>query len=86
MCAEHWRPRCTPTEYRGNCGASGAPTVLSENWDNPQVGDAVALAVVGSGLTWAGALLGALPHVEPRCQETPEPLPLAADYCWSVNV
>jgi 3-oxoacyl-[acyl-carrier-protein] synthase III len=44
-------------EHRGNCGASGAPTVLSENWDNPQVGDAVALAVVGSGLTWAGALL-----------------------------
>ncbi|WNG25795.1 ketoacyl-ACP synthase III [Cystobacter fuscus] len=44
-------------EYRGNCGASGAPTVLSENWDNAQVGDAVVLAVVGSGLTWAGALL-----------------------------
>jgi 3-oxoacyl-[acyl-carrier-protein] synthase-3 len=44
-------------EHRGNCGASGAPTVLSENWDNPRVGDAVALAVVGSGLTWAGALL-----------------------------
>lgn len=44
-------------DRRGNCGASGAPTVLSEHWDNPQVGDAVALAVVGSGLTWAGALL-----------------------------
>lgn len=44
-------------EHRGNCGASGAPTVLSENWDNPQVGDAVALSVVGSGLTWAGTLL-----------------------------
>jgi 3-oxoacyl-[acyl-carrier-protein] synthase III len=44
-------------DRRGNCGASGAPTVLSENWDNPAVGDAVAMAVVGSGLTWAGALL-----------------------------
>jgi 3-oxoacyl-[acyl-carrier-protein] synthase III len=44
-------------DRRGNCGASGAPTVLSENWDNPALGDAVAMAVVGSGLTWAGALL-----------------------------
>jgi len=44
-------------DRRGNCGASGAPTVLSEHWDDPRVGDAVALAVVGSGLTWAGALL-----------------------------
>ena len=44
-------------DRRGNCGASGAPTVLSENWDNPAVGDAVALAVVGSGLTWAGVLM-----------------------------
>jgi 3-oxoacyl-[acyl-carrier-protein] synthase-3 len=44
-------------DRRGNCGASGAPTVLSENWDNPAVGDAVAMAVVGSGLTWAGVLM-----------------------------
>jgi 3-oxoacyl-[acyl-carrier-protein] synthase III len=44
-------------ERRGNVGASGAPSVLSENWDNPAIGKAVALAVVGSGLTWAGALL-----------------------------
>jgi 3-oxoacyl-[acyl-carrier-protein] synthase III len=42
---------------RGNCGASGAPTVLSEHWDDSLVGDAVALSVVGSGLTWAGTLL-----------------------------
>ena len=44
-------------DRRGNCGASGAPTVMSENWDNPALGDAVALCVVGSGLTWAGTLL-----------------------------
>ena len=44
-------------DRRGNCGASGAPTVLSEHWDDPQLGDSVAMAVVGSGLTWAGALL-----------------------------
>lgn len=44
-------------DVRGNCGASGAPTVLSEHWDNPALGDAIALTVVGSGLTWAGVLL-----------------------------
>lgn len=45
-------------DVRGNCGASGAPTVMSENWDDAdKLGDAVAMAVVGSGLTWAGALL-----------------------------
>ncbi|MGA9521516.1 MAG: ketoacyl-ACP synthase III [Myxococcaceae bacterium] len=43
-------------ELRGNCGASGAPTVMSERWDDPALGDSVAMAVVGSGLTWAGAL------------------------------
>ncbi|AEI62823.1 3-oxoacyl-ACP synthase III family protein [Corallococcus macrosporus] len=42
---------------RGNTGAAGAPSVLSEHWDDPTVGDAVVLSVVGSGLTWAGALL-----------------------------
>jgi 3-oxoacyl-[acyl-carrier-protein] synthase-3 len=44
-------------DRRGNTGASGAPSVLSENWDSPDLGDAVALTVVGSGLTWSGALL-----------------------------
>ncbi len=37
----------------GNCGAAGAPTVLSQNWD--QVKDsAINVAVVGSGLAWGG--------------------------------
>lgn len=40
----------------GNCGAAGAPGVWSERWGDPALGDAVAMAVVGSGLTWAGAL------------------------------
>lgn len=44
-------------DLRGNCGAAGAPSVLSELWDAPDLGEAVALAVVGSGLTWAGVLL-----------------------------
>lgn len=43
-------------DRRGNVGAAGAPSVFSENWDNPALGDAVALSVVGSGLTWAGIL------------------------------
>lgn len=40
----------------GNCGAAGAPSVLSENWDRIESGY-VDLVVVGSGLTWGGALL-----------------------------
>ena len=44
-------------DRRGNCGAAGAPNVLSENWGNPALGDAVGMVVVGSGLTWAGAVL-----------------------------
>lgn len=44
-------------ERRGNVGSSGAPSVFSEHFDDPKLGDAVALCVVGSGLTWAGALL-----------------------------
>ena len=44
-------------DRRGNTGAAGAPGVLSESWDGDALGDAVVMAVVGSGLTWAGALL-----------------------------
>jgi 3-oxoacyl-[acyl-carrier-protein] synthase III len=37
----------------GNCGAAGAPSVLSQNWD--ALGAcAINLAVVGSGLSWGG--------------------------------
>lgn len=41
----------------GNCGAAGAPSVLSQNWDSFTSGDEIALVVVGSGLTWGGAAL-----------------------------
>ena len=45
-------------DRRGNCGAAGAPSVLSERWDDSDaLGQAVAICVVGSGLTWSGALL-----------------------------
>ncbi|MEX2571684.1 MAG: ketoacyl-ACP synthase III [Gemmatimonadota bacterium] len=40
----------------GNCGAAGAPTVLSQNWDSFEDGDVLALVTVGSGLSWGGAL------------------------------
>jgi 3-oxoacyl-[acyl-carrier-protein] synthase-3 len=36
----------------GNCGAAGAPSVLSQQWDRFAAGDTVTIAVVGSGLTW----------------------------------
>jgi 3-oxoacyl-[acyl-carrier-protein] synthase-3 len=41
----------------GNCGAAGAPGVLSQNWDLFIPGDEIALVVVGSGLTWGGLAL-----------------------------
>jgi 3-oxoacyl-[acyl-carrier-protein] synthase-3 len=44
-------------DRRGNTGAAGAPSVLSERWDDAAVGEGIAITVVGSGLTWAGALL-----------------------------
>lgn len=43
-------------DSRGNVGSSGAPSVFSEHWGSDQLGQAIALCVVGSGLTWAGAL------------------------------
>ncbi len=43
-------------DERGNVGASGAPSVLSENWGRDDLGEAIAMCVVGSGLTWSGVL------------------------------
>jgi 3-oxoacyl-[acyl-carrier-protein] synthase-3 len=44
-------------DRRGNTGAAGAPSVMSERWGDAALGEAVAVCVVGSGLTWSGALL-----------------------------
>ncbi|GAB6088455.1 3-oxoacyl-ACP synthase III family protein [Spirochaeta dissipatitropha] len=44
----------------GNCGAAGAPGVLSQNWNSFQAEDEIALAVVGSGLTWGALALKVL--------------------------
>ncbi len=41
-------------DVRGNVGGAGAPSVISENWESPKLGDELAICVVGSGLTWAG--------------------------------
>jgi 3-oxoacyl-[acyl-carrier-protein] synthase-3 len=41
-------------DIRGNVGGAGAPSVLSEHWESPKLGNELALCVVGSGLTWAG--------------------------------
>lgn len=41
----------------GNCGAAGAPTVLSQRWDDFSPGDELTLIVVGSGLTWGGLFI-----------------------------
>jgi 3-oxoacyl-[acyl-carrier-protein] synthase-3 len=38
----------------GNCGAAGAPSVLSMNWDMLRRGSTVVVAVVGAGLSWGG--------------------------------
>lgn len=42
---------------KGNQGACGAPSVLSENWDRYKKGDYIVIAVVGAGLTWGSLLL-----------------------------
>jgi 3-oxoacyl-[acyl-carrier-protein] synthase-3 len=41
----------------GNCGAAGAPSVLSQNWTHFKSGDQIILAVVGAGLTWGGMVI-----------------------------
>ncbi len=43
-------------ESLGNQGAAGAPSVLSMHWDKFRPGEIIAMAVVGSGLTWGSAL------------------------------
>ncbi|MBI2388040.1 MAG: ketoacyl-ACP synthase III [Deltaproteobacteria bacterium] len=49
----HWH---NVVDY-GNTGAAGAPTVLSQHWDELRPGDTVVVVVVGSGLTWSSLRL-----------------------------
>lgn len=41
----------------GNTGCAGAPSVLSQNWNNLHPGYHIAIVVVGAGLTWARLML-----------------------------
>lgn len=41
----------------GNCGAAGAPSVLSQHAGDLRQGELLALAVVGGGLSWGALLL-----------------------------
>lgn len=41
----------------GNCGAVGAPSVLSERWEQFCPGDSLTMVTVGAGLSWGGAVL-----------------------------
>lgn len=41
----------------GNCGAAGAPSVISQNWDRFVDQDLIAVALVGAGLTWGGFII-----------------------------
>lgn len=43
--------------WLGNTGAAGAPSVVSQRWDEWQDGDDIAVVGVGSGLTWSSFLL-----------------------------
>jgi 3-oxoacyl-[acyl-carrier-protein] synthase-3 len=41
----------------GNTGCAGAPSVLSQHWDELRSGDRVLFSLVGGGLTWVYMLL-----------------------------
>jgi 3-oxoacyl-[acyl-carrier-protein] synthase III len=51
--AEHWYN----VDEFGNTGCAGAPSVLSEHWEELRSGDRVAICLVGAGLTWIHLLL-----------------------------
>lgn len=50
-------------ESRGNCGAAGAPSVVSEHFECFGPGERAVMAIVGAGLTWAGVVLEFGPKV-----------------------
>jgi 3-oxoacyl-[acyl-carrier-protein] synthase-3 len=49
----HWHN----VEYFGNTGCSGAPSTLSQHWNDLQPGDNVAFSIVGAGLSWVHMIL-----------------------------
>jgi len=49
----HWH---NVAEY-GNTACAGAPSVLSQHWEDFLDGDRIGIALVGAGLTWANIML-----------------------------
>ena len=47
----------TNIQRYGNCGAAGAPTVVTQNMERFRDGERIVVATVGSGLSWGGAML-----------------------------
>ena len=41
----------------GNTGCCSAPAVLSMHWDEIKIGDRIAIAIVGAGLSWTHMML-----------------------------
>ena len=46
----------------GNTGCAGAPSVLSEHWEELRHGDRISICLVGAGLTWVHLLLAVEDH------------------------
>jgi 3-oxoacyl-[acyl-carrier-protein] synthase-3 len=51
--ANHWHN----VEDYGNTGCAGAPSVVSQHWDDLHPENYVAIALVGSGLTWTHMMI-----------------------------
>jgi 3-oxoacyl-[acyl-carrier-protein] synthase-3 len=49
----HWH---NVADFANSC-AAGAPTVLSQHWEDLAAGDVILLVVVGSSLSWASSRL-----------------------------
>jgi len=46
----------------GNTGCAGAPSVLSEHWEELRPGDRISICLVGAGLSWVHLLLDVEDH------------------------
>jgi 3-oxoacyl-[acyl-carrier-protein] synthase-3 len=49
----HWHN----VEFFGNTGCTGAPSTLSQRWNDLRPGDNVAFSIVGAGLSWVHVVL-----------------------------
>jgi 3-oxoacyl-[acyl-carrier-protein] synthase-3 len=63
----------------GNTGAAGAPSVLSQDWERFQSGEAIALIGVGGGLSWSSAMLFVERPLASAAGPTASPMAQAAE-------